>query len=68
MNNKFIIAARSMGYRMGKSSAERYMRNHKKDYEPNFHELFKEAYALEAKNGYREGYQFILNKFNDVSS
>ena len=52
---QFKIAARSVGYCMGKSAAERQQYGAKDEYAPNFGDLFTPEYAAEAEKGYDQG-------------
>ena len=56
---QFKMIARSVGYRMGKSAAEREKYRKKDEYMPDFRSLFVEELVQEAETGYDEGMKFV---------
>lgn len=62
--SQFKMIARSVGYRMGKASAERERYRTKDEWMPNFDELFAPEFVPEAEAGYGEGQEFMRAKFD----
>lgn len=60
--SRFRTIARSVGYRMGKASAERE-RYKKDEWMPDFSELFTPEYIPDAERGYDEGLAFVRSKW-----
>lgn len=63
--SRFKMIARSVGYRMGKASAERARYGKQDEWMPDFSELFAPEYIPDAEFGYDEGLAFVRERVRE---